>query len=103
MVRIVDEFLDGASLHAGREFQLSWRTLFLRVTFGIAADTLDATRDRALALTERLAAAGYAITHDSAALTGAVRAQQTDTPLRNLYAALGAALDPRGTFGRRQD
>lgn len=90
-------------MHVARELQLTWRTLFMRVTIPYLPETREAARRFTLSLSDRLGTAGYAVSHDCAALTAAVHARQTAAPLGDLYATLGAALDPNGVFGREAD
>ena len=100
MLEIVADAASGARFEAARELQLTWRTLFMRVSVPFPPERHDDAVAFAVSLIERLGTAGYAVSHDCAALTAAVHARQTAPPLRDLYATIGTALDPNGVLGR---
>jgi 4-cresol dehydrogenase (hydroxylating) len=103
MLAIAADAAAAAGIDAARELQLTWRTLFMRVTIPFLPANRDDAIAFALSLIERLGSAGYAVSHDCAALTAAVHARQTAPPLRELYRAIGAALDPHGVLGGDAD
>lgn len=103
MLAIVADAAADARFSVAREFQLTWRTLFMRVTIPFQSEARDDAIGFALGLIDRLGAGGYAVSHDCAALRAAVNARQTAAPLQALYKTLGEALDPNGVLGPARD
>ncbi len=102
MQRILTDTLVPGDISYSYEFALTWRTMFMRVTVPYTNGDFTARREACLKLIERLAASGFATSHDCPELTGAVSRAQTGASLRKLQTALGQALDPQGVFGSRE-
>ncbi len=101
MRQILADTLAAQDISYSYEFALTWRTMFMRVTIPYTNDDFAARREASLELIGRLAAAGFATSHDCPELTAAVSRAETGASLRKLQAALGQALDPQGIFGSR--
>lgn len=100
MSKIIDDTLGDTEVEVAREFLLNWRTMFLRIQLndGGQANSGQA-RELALAIIDRLSAAGYNISHDCPALSAHVAAQHTSENLHSLYTTIGEVLDPAHVLG----
>jgi len=99
MDRIINEMKTATGANISSEFQLTWRTMFLRVSVSIDNSDFEQARAHALAIIERLTDAGYGITHDCPALRPSVADRYTSASMQKLYGAIGQSLDPSGTLG----